>query len=157
MSRIDYRRPAMLLAVWFGAGLLPKAPGTWGSAAALPLAWLIYSWAGGVGLGIAAGLIFCLGIPAASAYEAASGESDPSAVVIDEVAGQMLVLAMVPAGIWLYLAGFALFRLADIWKPWPVSWADKNLAGGFGIMFDDILAALYAGAVLYALNGWLGG
>ncbi len=150
-GRIDYRRPSILLAIWFGAGLLPKAPGTWGSATAVALAWLIVSWGGAFWLLIAATAVFLIGIWAAAIYAESAGEADPRAVVIDEVAGQMLVLTVVPADGWLYLAGFVLFRAADIWKPWPVSWADRTLKGGFGIMFDDILAAVYAAAALFAL------
>ncbi len=135
---------------------MPKAPGSWGSAAALPLAWLIHGWLEGPGLAIAALFIFLIGIWAAQAYADAAGGGDPAPVVIDEVAGQMLTLSVVPTELWLYGAGFILFRLADIWKPWPVSWADRTIKGGLGIMLDDILAAIYAGALLFALTRLIG-
>lgn len=77
-------------------------------------------------------------------------------MVIDEVAGQWLVLlAVEPDPVW-YGVGLALFRIADILKPWPVSWADRNVKGGLGVMLDDVLAAAYAGSALYFLSRWMG-
>ena len=148
---LDLRHPAVLLATWFGVGLLPKAPGTWGSLAALPFAWAIHATFGAAGLAIATVAVFGVGLWASSRYVRRAGIADPGAVVIDEVAGQWLTL--LPAGTdpVLYGAGFVLFRVADIWKPWPVSWADRSLPGGFGVMADDILAGAIAGAALYAL------
>ncbi len=147
--------PAFWLSTWFGSGCLPRAPGTWGSAAALPFAWLISRWGGSVLLLVASGLCFLVGCWAASVYVQRTGKNDPGEVVIDEVAGQWLVLAAVPADPILYVIGFALFRLLDIWKPWPASWADRHLKGGFGVMADDILAAGYGAAALAILSLWL--
>jgi len=140
---------AKILATWFGAGLLPKAPGTWGSLAALPFAWIIVSTGGVAALAVATAVVSAVGWWAADRYVRQTGVADPSEVVIDEVAGQWLTLLVVPADLWFYLAGFALFRLFDIRKPWPVSWADRCLPGGLGVMVDDIFAGLYAAAVLY--------
>ena len=81
-----------------------------------------------------------------------SDERDPQAVVIDEVAGQWLTLAAVPAGLGSYVAGLALFRAADILKPWPARLAERRLPGGLGVMADDIVAAVYAGIVLWTLG-----
>ncbi len=143
--------PAVLLATWFGSGLLPKAPGTWGSLAALPLAWVIHMNAGWVGLAVGVVIVFFVGIWAADGYTARLGGDDPGPVVIDEVAGQWLTLLPVA---WLapfspdivgYGVAFVLFRLADIIKPWPVCWADRTIKGGLGIMLDDLLAGIYAG------------
>ena len=139
---------AALLATWFGAGKLPKAPGTWGSLAALPFAWFIRDWFGVWGLALATAIVFIVGCWAAEAHRRALGGEDPGEVVIDEVAGVWLTLLPVTNSIWLYLAGFLLFRHFDIWKPWPVRWADRAVHGGFGIMLDDVLAALYAGGIL---------
>ena len=144
--------PAMLLATWFGAGLLPKAPGTWGSLAALPFAWLIERAWGPLGLVVAALAVFAVGCWAAGAVARGGGIADPGYIVIDEVAGQFLTLAAAPPGIATYLVGFALFRIADIVKPWPASWADRSVHGGFGIMLDDAIAAVYAALVLYLLT-----
>ena len=147
---MSYRRdgitllhPATVVATWFGVGLLPKAPGTWGSAAALPFAWLLMHL-GGRPLLLAATLVcFLVGWWAAAVSVARTTAADPSEVVIDEVAGQWLVLTLAPLDPVSYLVGFALFRLFDIRKPWPVGWADARIGGGLGVMVDDILAAGY--------------
>ena len=85
------------------------------------------------------------------------GCEDPKQVVIDEIAGQWLVLLIVPPGALEYALGFVLFRIFDIFKPWPVSWADRTIKGGFGVMLDDILAALYAMIVLHSITLLMGG
>ncbi len=149
---LPFLHPASLIATWFGSGLLPKIPGTWGSLAALPfaagLAWLGGPWL----LAAAAVAVFLLGIWASDLYARRLGREDPGSVVVDEVAGQWLTLAPLALAFEYYLPGFLLFRLFDILKPWPVSWADRKLKGGFGIMADDILAAGYAAAALWALK-----
>lgn len=145
-------RFAFLLATWFGAGLLPKAPGTWGSLAAVPIAALLYLWGGNLAVATAALVAFLAGIWASAVYVRETGTEDPGAVVIDEVAGQWLVLAAVPFDPLLYGAGFVLFRLFDIAKPWPVSWADRHVKGGLGVMLDDMLAGVYGGVALYLLH-----
>jgi phosphatidylglycerophosphatase A len=140
-----------VLGTWFGAGLLPVMPGTWGSLAALPCAWAIRSLSGVAGLAIAAAIIFAVGCWAAATIAKASGIKDPGAIVIDEVAAQWLVLLPAPLDPLSYAAAFLLFRIFDIWKPWPVRWADRHIHGGLGIMLDDVLAAVYAALVLSAL------
>lgn len=140
------------LATWFGAGLMPKAPGTWGSLAALPVAWLVLRYGGFWWLAAAVGLIFLVGWWASNVYVAGTSAEDPGAVVIDEVAGQWLTLLPVaPLVWWHWVAGFVLFRFFDILKPWPVGWADRRVKGGFGVMIDDVIAGLYAGGLLYGL------
>lgn len=141
--------PATLIATVFGIGRLPFAPGTWGSLVALPLAWAAERIAGPAGLALLALAIFAAGWWASSRVVAASGADDPGEIVIDEVAAQLMVLLAVPPDVLLYAIGFALFRLADILKPWPTSWADRNVKGGFGIMLDDLLAAFYSAVALY--------
>lgn len=149
---LPFLHPATLIATWFGSGLLPRVPGTWGSLAALPFAAAI-AWLGGPWLLTAAAVaIFLIGIWASDLYARRLGREDPGSVVVDEVAGQWLTLAPVALAFEYYLPGFLLFRLFDILKPWPVSWADRKLKGGFGIMADDVLAAIYAAAVLWALK-----
>mgnify|MGYP006420239237 CR=1 FL=1 len=142
--------PSILLATWFGAGYLPKAPGTWGSLAALPFAWVIAEWSGGVGLAVAVLIVFGVGLWASVGYLRLGGGEDPGPIVIDEVAGQWLTLLVVPPDLILYAIGFLLFRLFDIWKPWPISWADQKIKGGMGIMLDDVIAGVYAGVLLWA-------
>jgi phosphatidylglycerophosphatase A len=147
--------PACLLATWFGTGLLPRVPGTWGSAAALPFAWLIALEFGSTGLLVGGAIAFCIGIWAAGLYVKRCGAEDPGPVVIDEVAGQWITLAFAPVDPLAYLLGFILFRLSDILKPWPANWADRHLTGGLGAMLDDMLAALYACAAMFALTRWV--
>ena len=146
--------PSSLLATWFGSGLLPRAPGTWGSLAALPFGLVLFWLSGPVGLLAASAVVFALGLWAARGYEQAAAVKDPGAIVIDEVVGQWI--ALVPAGLnplGVVLA-FVLFRVFDIAKPWPVGWADRHLKGAFGIMADDVIAGLYAAAAVYAVL-WL--
>ncbi|MEQ8829706.1 MAG: phosphatidylglycerophosphatase A [Alphaproteobacteria bacterium] len=147
-------RLALIIATWFGSGLLRPMPGTWGTAAALPFAWAIASFSAPVWLFAAAAILFPIGVWAANRYDAMKQAHDSSEIVVDEVVGVWLVLALVPPD-WLhYLAGFLLFRVFDIAKPWPVGWVDRRLAGGLGVMADDVLAALYAMAGIYGI-GWL--
>ena len=140
---------ALLLATWFGVGYAPKAPGTFGSAAALPFAWAIAAFCGSWALVPAAALLFLVGWAASNRVVASSRSSDPQIIVVDEVVGQWLTLAVTPPDPLAYALGFALFRAADILKPWPASWADRQVKGGLGVMLDDVLAALYSAALLW--------
>lgn len=155
-ARPSLRDPAILLATWFGAGLMPKAPGTWGSLAALPFAWLIVQFGGGGALAVACLAVYWVGVAAANRAIGVTGIHDPGLVVIDEVVGQWIVLIFTPLDPLLYLAGFALFRLFDITKPWPVSWADRKVEGGTGVMLDDVLAGLYGLVLMQGLQWLLG-
>lgn len=131
------------MAIWFGAGLSPVAPGTVGTLAALPCAFVLQFIFGDGGLLLAAIKLFFSGIWISSRYckEHASGD-DPKEVVIDEVAAMWLMLSFMPITWTSYLIGFVLFRFFDVLKPWPISLADRKIKGGFGIMLDDILAAI---------------
>ncbi len=110
---------------------------------------------GPIAVGAAAIIVFLIGWWASERIVQADGLEDPSWVVIDEVAGQWLTLLLTPPSLIGYLAGFALFRLFDIWKPWPVSWADQKIKGGLGIMLDDVLAGLM-GLIVLSLLHWAG-
>lgn len=147
--------PACFLATWFGSGLMPYTPATFGSAAALPFGWFIQLYAGPAGLLAAAAAIFAVGLWASAVYVRHSGIDDPGPVVIDEVVGQWMTLAVVPLNPLFYLLAFVLFRIADILKPWPASWADRRLAGSWGVMLDDVFAALYAGGALLIFDRWI--
>ena len=149
------RRIAMLLSTWFGCGFFKPAPGTSGSLAALPFAWLLTELGGYQALVIATLTLIAIGVWASNVYSQELLEEDPPQEVIDEVAGQLLTLLVGPPTLIHYLFGFVLFRIADIVKPWPVSWVDQNIKGGLGIMLDDILAASYAGAGLLIALSWL--
>lgn len=137
-----------LAATWFGSGLLPKMPGTWGSLAALPFAALIHWVFGGLGLLLAGCVVGVAGIWICGLYARRTGIEDPQEVVLDEVAGQWLALAPLSLEPLSYLLGFAVFRLFDTLKPWPIH-ALEQLPGGWGIMVDDLTAGLVAGAVVY--------
>ena len=153
---LSLRHPAVLIATAGGIGLLPLMPGTWGSLAALPCAWAISALAGPAALLTAAVLAFVSGCWAASTLARASGLKDPQFIVIDEVAAQWLTLAVAPLDWRAYLAAFLLFRLFDIWKPWPVRAIERRVPGGPGIMLDDVVAALYAILLLLIGDGALG-
>ena len=145
----------MLLSTWFGCGFFKPAPGTSGSLAALPFAWLLTELGGYQVLVIATLTLIAIGVWASNVHSQELVEEDPPQVVIDEVAGQLLTLLVVPPTFINYLVGFVLFRIADIVKPWPANWVDQNIKGGLGIMLDDILAAIYAGAGLLIVLSWL--
>jgi len=146
--------PGVLIATWFGAGLLRPAPGTWGSLAALPFAWAIMQYGDWRWLMGAAALLFPIGIWAANVYAARSGQEDAGPVVVDEVVGLWLTIAIATPlsighlGWFSWLLAFVCFRGMDIFKPWPVSWADSRVKGGLGVMLDDVLASLYASGLV---------
>lgn len=134
-----------VLSTWFGSGLAPKAPGTFGSIAALPFAVPIVLYTGWLGILFAGLLIGAVGVPIVNKYlKEFDRADDPSEVVIDEVSGMWIALAAVPFTWWGWLLAFVLFRLFDITKPWPVSWADEKLDGGLGVMLDDVFAGFMA-------------
>jgi phosphatidylglycerophosphatase A len=139
-----WHTPAGLIATAAGAGLMPVAPGTAGSLVGLGLGWLAAS-AGGIPALIAlAAILGVAGVWASSAVIRATGVEDPGPVVIDEVAGQIIALALVPLTWQGALTAFVLFRACDILKPWPASWFDTHVPGGIGAMGDDIVAGIYA-------------
>lgn len=149
-------RLAKFIATGFGAGYLPLAPGTWGSIVALPSAALIL-WIGGAWLLFIFSLLAVItGLWASHYYAQAVGYDDPSEVVIDEVAGQWIALLFAPQGLLGFFAAFIFFRLFDIFKPWPASWFNNHLGGGPGIMFDDVIAGLYALFLCLLLEGIVG-
>ena len=150
-ANLNLWSPGVLLATWFGCGYLPKAPGSWGSLASLPFAWIIVTHSGPWVLIAVSIVVFFIGIWASNVYIAKSGTLDPGPVVIDEVVGQWLTLAFVPTELIVYACGFFLFRLMDIFKPWPVCWVDRKVISGLGVMLDDVLAALYSGVAVYFL------
>lgn len=145
-----------MIATGFGIGLIPVAPGSWGSLAALLCGWLICAKFGVLGLLMATAAAVVLGWWASARVARASGIGDPGFVVIDEIAGQFLILAATPFDWRFYLAAFVLFRLFDIWKPFPVDWLDRTVKGGLGIMLDDVAAAIYALILVAIAEGALG-
>ena len=151
--------PLTLVVTWFGSGLSPKAPGTMGSLAALPfaagIAWVSGpAWASLALLTASVG-VFIVGTVASQRYIHLTGIQDPGLIVIDEVVGMWLTMAVAPFSPLAYLVGFALFRLFDITKPFPVGWADRRVGGGFGVMLDDVLAATWAAMLLFLAHVYL--
>ena len=152
-------RWAWAVATFFGAGFGRPGPGTWGSVAAVLLwgaaAWWLHLSARGLLLALAVGiaLALVLGVPAATLVERESGHTDPGFVVIDEVAGQWIALIGSPAD-WRHgLIALVLFRVFDIAKPFPVRRFER-LPGGWGIVFDDVAAGLYALGIASLLRIW---
>jgi phosphatidylglycerophosphatase A len=141
------RNPIHLLSLGFGSGLAPVAPGTFGTLFAIP-PYLLLSQLPLVWYLLAVLLAFVVGIYLCGYTSAALGVHDHSGIVWDEFVGFWITMIAVPSDWQWILAGFVLFRLFDIVKPWPVKVADAKMKGGFGIMFDDVLAALYALACL---------
>jgi phosphatidylglycerophosphatase A len=149
--KADMRKPTHLLAFGFGSGLLPKAPGTFGTLAAIPIYLLmqplpLWLYLLLVTTGFLAGIWIC------DQVSKDLGVHDHSGIVWDEIIGYLLTMAFVPFSIWWVLIGFGLFRLFDILKPWPIGWLDKRVGGGLGIMLDDLVAGLFAGLVMLLLQ-----
>lgn len=134
-------------------GFLPKAPGTWGSAAAVITAPFLFLPLPIPVRIIVLGLLFYFGALACSAAEKDLGQKDPGCVVIDEVLGQWVTFLPF-AGLvsWQVLAGFILFRIFDIYKPWPVRASENWLKSGYGVMIDDLFAGVYAMLALWLLR-----
>jgi len=151
-------QPTHLIAVGFGSGLSPLAPGTFGTLAALPLVWLMAAFSPAYYLLIVV-LCFWLGIVVCAATADDLGVHDHRAIVWDDVVGYLLTLWPVAFSWPAAIAGFVLFRIFAIVKPWPIGIIDKRLAGGWGIMLDDAVAALFAAVLLVVMQlvGWLPG
>ncbi len=145
--------PVNLLAFGFGTGLSPVAPGTVGSLLGVALAWLTMDLGLYVQLGVAVALSLS-GIWICGESARRIGVHDHGGIVWDEIAGMYVTLLVAPPTVLGYALGFALFRLFDIAKPWPIRDLDHRLGGGLGIMLDDLAAALYA-LILLGLYGWL--
>jgi len=144
------RHPLDFLALGFGSGLVPKGPGTAGTVVAIPLYLLLQPLplAGYVTLLVA---LFLIGIPVCEHTARRMGVHDHPAIVWDEIVGYLVSMTFAPPGWHWVAAGFVLFRLFDIAKPWPIRLLDRKIGGGFGIMVDDLLAGIAAATVLQLL------
>jgi len=140
--------PASLLAFGFGAGLAPRAPGTAGTLVGVLVYWPASLLPAPAYAAVAAAA-FAVGIGLCGRTARKLGAEDPPGIVWDEVAGFLVAMIAVPRAWPWVIAGFVLFRLFDVWKPWPVSLADARVKGGLGIMLDDLVAALYTLACLH--------
>lgn len=143
----DLRDPRHFLALGMGSGLVPKAPGTMGTLAAVPLVWLLQGlplW----GYLLVILFAFLIGIWLCDVTARNLGVHDHPGIVWDEFVGYGLTMVAVPSGWQWLLLGFCLFRVFDILKPWPIRQVDRRVGGGFGIMLDDVLAGVFAWLLL---------
>lgn len=148
--RFLFSHPNHFISLGFGSGLAKVAPGTFGTLAGLPLFWLIAQLSVSCQLLIIAAL-FIVGIYFCAFTGKALGIVDHGSIVWDEIVAIMLVLTFTPQQWQWWLAAFILFRLFDIWKPYPIRQLEAKFKNGFGVMFDDLLAAIYAIASLQCL------
>jgi phosphatidylglycerophosphatase A len=150
LSNKVWQDPRYFIALGFGSGLIPLAPGTWGTLAAIPLYLLMAgaSWELYLILTLSA---FFLGVSVCGKVSSELGVHDDSRIVWDEVVGYILTMFLAPiTWIWI-IVGFFLFRFFDIWKPQPIRYIDRHIHGGLGIMMDDVLAAIPAWIIMQLL------
>jgi len=150
-SRVSLLNPVHFLAFGFGSGLAPKMPGTFGTLAALPLVVLLSHYASFSVYLIVTILVSVVGIWICGKTAEDMGVHDDSSIVWDEGAGMLIAMLAVPLSWQTVLVGFLLFRFFDILKPWPISYLDKHVHGGFGIMIDDVLAGLFTVGIIHIL------
>jgi phosphatidylglycerophosphatase A len=146
--------PCGFLSLGFGSGLVPVAPGTAGTLAAIPVYLLLQDLTPLVYVAVVS-VAFIAGIPLCAWTARRLGVHDHPAIVWDEIVGYLVTMVAAPAGWQWIVAGFVLFRLFDIAKPWPISWLDRRVTGGLGIMLDDLVAGIFAAAVLQLLHFYL--
>ena len=151
-AAFDARRPEHWIAFGFGAGLAPMAPGTMGTLVAVPI-YLLLVWILPTTLYvIAVAALIALGAWACERVLRETGAADPPAIVWDEVVGFLVAMTAVPLGLPWVIAGFLLFRLFDVYKPWPVSWAQNRFRGGLGIIADDLVAGALTWVILHGMH-----
>lgn len=151
----SWLNPIHLLAFGLGAGKAPVIPGTFGSLPAIPLYFLLENLTIWPYLGVVF-VMFIVGVYVCHITSRDMGVHDHSGIVFDEIVGMLITYIALPAG-WVWLVtGFVLFRIFDIWKPFPIRQVDKNMGGGMGIMFDDVLAGIYALLTLQAIYYGMG-
>lgn len=151
-----YRHPAHFIAFGGGIGLIPFAPGTFGTLLAIPLFHVLQPRLDAWPFLVVIVALFWLGVWACAVAGRALGAADHGGMVWDEVVAFLLVLFFVPAGGYWQAFAFVVFRFFDIFKPPPIRYYDRTLKNGFGVMWDDLIAAGYALLVLAAFYAWLG-
>lgn len=148
MPASSWKKPIHILAFGFGSGASPFAPGTMGTLMAIPVFLLLsqlplYAYLVCVFLVCVSGVYIC------ERCSSELGVHDHSGIVWDEIAGYLITMIAIPVNLWTVVLGFLLFRLFDIWKPWPIAYLDRELKGGLGIMLDDILAGIISWVILF--------
>lgn len=150
LSNNVWRNPYFFMAFGFGSGLMPTAPGTWGTLAAIPIYLLLVNASWGLYLVVTL-IAFLFGVFICNKVSKELGEHDYGGIVWDEIVGYLLTMFLAPSGLVWIVIGFILFRIFDIWKPQPIGWVDERVQGGLGIMLDDVLAAIPAWIILQLL------
>lgn len=150
-ARFVFTNPWHFLACGFGSGMLPKAPGTWGTIAAMPI-YFFMAQLSLVHYCLLLGVFFLLGIYCCQVTSEHLGVHDHGGIVWDEIVGYLITMIAVPMTPINAILGFVLFRVFDILKPWPIKILDKKVGGGFGIMVDDVMAGIMAWALLMLVN-----
>lgn len=148
--RSVFQQPIHFIAFGFGSGLLPKIPGTWGTVVAIPIYLLIAHYPFWL-YALLTFILIIFSIYACGATARDIGVHDHPGIVLDEIVGFLLTMLAVPVGWFWVVSGFILFRVFDIWKPCPIRWVDRHVKGGWGIVVDDLLAAVYAGVLLHIM------
>jgi phosphatidylglycerophosphatase A len=154
-ARFLLAHPAHFIALGFGAGLAPRAPGTFGTLVGWAMFLVLHDFMGPIFIALLAVPMFFLGIWACERTGRDLGVQDHGAMVWDEIVAFLPLAALCFASVWMQLAAFVLFRLFDIWKPFPIRHFERNVKGGFGVMLDDLIAASYAyvGIILLTVAG----
>ena len=147
-----WKYPVHFLAVGCGAGLIPFAPGTFGSLVGVALYWFAMAPLGAAGYAAAGGVLGVIGVGICAQTARDFDKPDPGFIVFDEIVGFLVAMYLLPVSWRWVLAAFVLFRLFDIWKPWPIPLAEQKLGLGGGIMADDIIAGLYTLAILHSVH-----
>lgn len=148
----EYKKPYFWIAVWFGCGLSPKAPGTVGSLGALPLAIMVFVYGGLLPSIIGLLIVTMIGYLASVRFEQATETHDSKMIVVDEVVGQWIsllpVFILFDLNTYMIALSFILFRFFDVLKPWPVSFFDQKVGGAVGVMADDVMAGILAAILI---------
>lgn len=145
--RSIWRNPLHFIAFGFGSGVLPVAPGTWGTLIAIPIYMLMMYFPQWLYL-VVTGVIIILSVIICDISEKDLKIHDHPGMTLDEIAGYLLTMAMAPPKATWIILGFVLFRIFDIWKPWPIGMIDRKVKGGLGTVLDDLIAAVYAALAL---------
>jgi phosphatidylglycerophosphatase A len=151
-ARFLVAHPAHFIALGFGAGLAPRAPGTFGTLLGWAIFLVLYEWLAPLTIAFLAIPLFFVGVWACDVTGRHLGAQDHGSMVWDEVVAFLPLAALASASLLMQLVAFGLFRLFDIWKPFPIRHFERNVKGGFGVMLDDLIAACYAYVVIAALT-----
>lgn len=151
-KRLNLRNPWHLLATGFGSGLFPVGPGTAGSIAAIPF-WIVMAYLPWQVYSMIVMFSICIGVYLCRQTARDMRVHDHGSIVWDEFVGMWITLMAIPVNDWRWvLIGFIVFRVLDIWKPWPIRWFDRNVQGGMGIMIDDVVAGVLGAAIIYLIG-----